>query len=401
MRQFLPFAVVLGLVFTSWFLFDMFREQVSDLWMNVAVRPEIHQLMEHSSNDLKQLAQLDPTNQNLYRQRFESLQDLRKTLNILALNRNNLVSRYEWLLALAFISVLAIAAVVASWQHRHTNQRLQKLQHPLRALATGAQIPANQTRGSGLFGRVEDMIATTAEHMQIQRERLRYLEHLDRWQESARWLGHEIRTPLTTLQFELERMFNLEAQTDREQALHRALGELQRLSRFARGFSNLSGIGQPQIEPVDLAAMLQHFETLFGSRWPRLKLAVQIDHPNAIHAVDESMLRQVLVNLCDNTHRAISPASGLLVIHLGATENTYFIDVTDNGPGLPSPIQSNLFVPYTTTRQNGQGLGLGLTISRKIMLDHGGDLVLKDTGPHGTCFRLIFDTLHAQPGDMS
>ena len=66
------------------------------------------------------------------------------------------------------------------------------------------------------------------------------------------------------------------------------------------------------------------------------------------------------------------------------------LDVSDSGGGIPEPLRAHVFDPYVTTRKSGEGMGLGLSISRKIMLDHGGELQLVAASPAGTTFRLIF-----------
>jgi len=63
------------------------------------------------------------------------------------------------------------------------------------------------------------------------------------------------------------------------------------------------------------------------------------------------------------------------------------LDVADNGPGIPPEIRPRVFEPYVTTRRVGEGMGLGLAISKKILLDHGGDLeVLASSGAGTTLF---------------
>jgi two-component system C4-dicarboxylate transport sensor histidine kinase DctB len=99
------------------------------------------------------------------------------------------------------------------------------------------------------------------------------------------------------------------------------------------------------------------------------------------------MLRQVLVNLCSNSARA-----GATTVSLGVVKNgsRVMLDVRDDGSGIPSSLRGRVFDPYVTTRKVGEGMGLGLSISRKLMLDHGGDLVLVETSEKGTTFRLLF-----------
>jgi C4-dicarboxylate-specific signal transduction histidine kinase len=62
--------------------------------------------------------------------------------------------------------------------------------------------------------------------------------------------------------------------------------------------------------------------------------------------------------------------------------------VADDGPGVAPDLRGRLFEPYTTSRRIGEGMGLGLAIARKILLDHGGDLELLAASAAGTTFRL-------------
>jgi signal transduction histidine kinase len=133
---------------------------------------------------------------------------------------------------------------------------------------------------------------------------------------------------------------------------------------------------------------------------------------------DRDLLRQVLVNLCDNSSQALAAASGgeaaanggaavrgTVTFTLtpdgrpgrgGATgwrdrtsSSVVALEVADDGPGIPGAVLPRLFEPYATTRRVGEGMGLGLAISRKILLDHGGDLELARTSAAGSVFRLL------------
>lgn len=66
------------------------------------------------------------------------------------------------------------------------------------------------------------------------------------------------------------------------------------------------------------------------------------------------------------------------------------LDVSDDGHGIAESLRDRVFDPYVTTQEVGEGMGLGLSISRKILLDHGGDLQLLATSETGTTFRITF-----------
>jgi C4-dicarboxylate-specific signal transduction histidine kinase len=100
------------------------------------------------------------------------------------------------------------------------------------------------------------------------------------------------------------------------------------------------------------------------------------------------MLRQVLVNLCSNSAMAID-GEGSVTFAVARRGGRVTLDVIDSGGGIPDTLRASVFDPYVTTRRTGEGMGLGLSISRKIMIDHGGDLQLAATSTSGTAFRLI------------
>jgi signal transduction histidine kinase len=103
--------------------------------------------------------------------------------------------------------------------------------------------------------------------------------------------------------------------------------------------------------------------------------------------VDADLLREVLANLCANSAAALREAGrgGVVRLTVGHDGERRTIDVVDDGPGLPEEMSGRLFQPYATFRRGG--LGLGLAISRKILLDHGGELELLPS-ERGAAFRL-------------
>ena len=105
---------------------------------------------------------------------------------------------------------------------------------------------------------------------------------------------------------------------------------------------------------------------------------------------DESLIIQVLNNLMKNAIEAMENISGG-VIELSAGENrsgNVEISVKDNGSGIPKELIGEIFVPFFTTRENGNGIGLSL--SRQIMRMHGGTIRVHSTPNHETIFTLVF-----------
>ena len=131
------------------------------------------------------------------------------------------------------------------------------------------------------------------------------------------------------------------------------------------------------VEEVGEALKLHQQETV---RWCN-----HVDNALAINA-DRERLYRVLLNLGRNAMEA-AIAGGEIYFTAACHGKDVFIEITDNGPGIPENIRAHLFQPFVGSARPG-GTGLGLATARDLVRAHGGDLVLRRTGQEGTCFRI-------------
>jgi two-component system C4-dicarboxylate transport sensor histidine kinase DctB len=105
---------------------------------------------------------------------------------------------------------------------------------------------------------------------------------------------------------------------------------------------------------------------------------------------DPLLLKQVLFNLAKNAVEA-APANRVQVsLTTGMkADGTPYLLFADDGPGIAAEVRRRLFQPYSSSKGPDQGMGLGLAIAKKVMQDHGGDIVLLAT-PHGAAFEMSF-----------
>jgi len=106
---------------------------------------------------------------------------------------------------------------------------------------------------------------------------------------------------------------------------------------------------------------------------------------------DSQQIEQVLLNLLQNACDAMSDQKRpkRLCIRTSLAQDNIRIDIEDNGPGIPKPIQDKIFEPFFTTKVEGKGTGLGLAISRRIIADHHGSMTVSSTQNVGTQFSVF------------
>ena len=161
--------------------------------------------------------------------------------------------------------------------------------------------------------------------------------------------------------------------------------DAERLERVARRFER---IGNPaRREPIGLGALADRVAGYFRPRLPRRAnpIELRLEAPGAGPMVegDPVLLEWALEALVKNAIDALQGRSGTIILRVGAEEGTAEVRVIDDGPGVPKDIRRTLFEPGITTKRGGWGIGLAL--SRRVVEDaHGGVLLLEPT-EKGAC----------------
>ncbi|MBT9098134.1 response regulator [Methylovulum psychrotolerans] len=112
-----------------------------------------------------------------------------------------------------------------------------------------------------------------------------------------------------------------------------------------------------------------------------ISVLLELDHSLAAVEMDADKIGQVLVNLMVNAQQALAGATKArtLLLQTGIADDFQYLRLVDNGAGVPEHIQGRIFEPFFTTKVEGIGTGIGLSVSRAILREHGGELVLENT----------------------
>lgn len=111
-----------------------------------------------------------------------------------------------------------------------------------------------------------------------------------------------------------------------------------------------------------------------------------------------SQINQVIMNIVVNAAHAIGTERGTITIRTGVDfgSGMVWIDISDNGSGIPKEIQSRIFDPFFTTKPIGAGTGLGLSLSYGIVQKHHGNIAIDSEPNRGTCFRITLPIQHSK-----
>ncbi|HEY8507520.1 MAG TPA: ATP-binding protein [Steroidobacteraceae bacterium] len=204
------------------------------------------------------------------------------------------------------------------------------------------------------------------------------------WQRLIRVIGHEINnslTPIKSLAATLRDMLARAPQNAPDQSeVLEGLGLIgdraASLSKFVATYSQLARLPPPAKHPLSLNALLARLVAI--DTFAR----VRIDAPTEIHVeADGGQLEQVLINLLKNAAEATGGEPDSVEVALRRTRDLVILEVRDTGPGIANP--DNLFVPFFTTKPGGGGIGL--TLSRQIVENHGGTLSLENRTDRTGC----------------
>jgi len=206
-----------------------------------------------------------------------------------------------------------------------------------------------------------------------QRREAQMLKALGAIGESASVLVHEIKNPITGIQLAVRAVADQLGEDSRE-ILNGFEQSLQRLERTMRRTLSFAKPLQPRLRPLDGARLLDRVarraRTELSSPAVRLELECAEDLPRL--EVDEALLEEALWNLVQNSFEALAAAGRVILAARRTEDRALELSVEDDGPGIPGYVLPNLFKPFTTTKE--QGTGIGLALCRKIAEAHGGEI---------------------------
>jgi signal transduction histidine kinase len=261
----------------------------------------------------------------------------------------------------------------------------------LEALASATAVALRNARLYGELGSQLEQLQRTQAQL-VQSAKLAAIGEL------AASVAHEINNPLTVVSGLSQLMQQTVPAESREgQRLTTIVSETQRAGRIVRDLLDFSRRREPRREPIAVNEVIERALDLLDVRLKR-RIEVQrvFDQDLPTTVGDRDQLTQVFVNLVGNASDAMSQG-GMLVVHTALQEAegggvAIVASVTDTGSGIRPEVLDHIFEPFFTTKPEGQGTGLGLSVTLGIVHAHGGTIDVESKLGQGTTFRVVLPT---------
>ena len=256
--------------------------------------------------------------------------------------------------------------------------------------------PIQTTKGMWVVASIVDISERKRLEMQLRRaERLAELGTL------ASGMAHEIGTPMNVILGRAEYLLQRTADEGMKKGLATIVTQVERITKVMNQLLTFARRRTPERRAVDLGEIVDDSLEMFQERIAHSRITVDKSIESSLPPVhaDRDQLIQVLINLVMNSLHAM-PEGGRLRLSLAREGSHVCLGVSDTGHGMPEEIRSKVFEPFITTKDFGKGTGLGLTVVKGIIEEHGGTIFVESVVDKGTTFWIRLPLDEAQDGGV-
>lgn len=197
---------------------------------------------------------------------------------------------------------------------------------------------------------------------------------------------HEIKNPLTSISGFAQIIESLTEDPMLKKHAHTIVDESMRLNKLARNLLSYAKVENLEIEVCDIKKLIKSsVEKLYPNiKEKKIKVFINLEDDLPFISVDKDKLTQVIINIVSNAIEAIDHENGIVMIGGETYNESFFIRIRDNGPGISEDIKEKIFIPFISSKKSGTGLGLAMV--KKIIEDHNGNIYINNELSRGTEF---------------
>jgi len=300
---------------------------------------------------------------------------------------------FIWAIAIIFIIVIALISIL-------TARKLSKnITNPIFALVEGFEDVKKgnletkvQVKAKDEIEYLIDSFNKMVEDLKLNREKLIYAEKVAAWRDVARAVSHEIKNPLTPISLSLSRIRKkiYDKSIDKDllnECFNTIEEEIESLRRLASEFSEFARMPKPQFKKENLNDIIKNVYSIYEFNEKGIEIEIDLNEDINQVLIDKDQIKRVLSNLIKNAIDA-SNTNSRIIIRSCVKNNTICLEIQDFGTGINEEIKEKVFEPYFTTKSRGSGLGL--SIVKRIIEEHSGEIEIHSKVDKGTTFIIKF-----------
>lgn len=345
---------------------------------------EVYQFSRDSSLDVVAFA-VDP---KIIEAKDQVTQSLRVYKFLSLMKKSVVEGQIIWGLATIFIIILTLSAIYAAkLLSRGISEPIGELVKGMQRVAAGDLSQPVAVRAKDEIKFLINSFNQMSHDLKVSQEKLVTAERLAAWQDVARKVSHEIKNALTPIQLSLRRLLSRldpDEQREIEEPLSTIHEEVESLRRLAEEFTTFARLPQANLKPENLNDVIRKVTTLIEAEPHSVFLKLELDGSLPPISLDREQMRRALHNIIKNSIEASERGRSIFVQTKRADKEnrTVQIIIRDQGAGMTPEVLSKIFEPYFTTKN--RGMGLGLSIVKRIIEDHNGEILFQSAPGKGT-----------------
>ena len=293
-----------------------------------------------------------------------------------------------WGLSTVFIIILTMSAIYAAkLLSRGISEPIGELVKGMQRVAEGDLSQPVEVKAKDEIKFLISSFNQMSHDLNVSQEKLVKAERLAAWQDVARKVSHEIKNALTPIQLSIRRLLSRLAPDDQkeiDEPLTTIQDEVESLRRLAEEFTTFARLPQVNLKSENLNELIRKVTTLIEAEPHSISVKLDFDESIPPLSLDREQMRRALHNIIKNSIEASERGSSIFIQTRRANKENrkILIEIRDQGAGMNQEVLSKIFEPYFTTKN--RGMGLGLSIVKRIIEDHNGEIVFESSPGRGT-----------------
>lgn len=299
-----------------------------------------------------------------------------------------LLNKYVKLIALVNIGIIALSILLSWFISKNLTKAISNFSDIITRITLFdkdmAPIKYYQNDELGaLVKAYNKMILQIQDH----KDRLAFSEKEKAWREMAKQVAHEVKNPLTPMKLTIQnfaRRFDPDAPDIKErlrEMTDSVVDQIDLVATVATAFSQFAQLPEKKNETFNLNNEIDSILRIFNND----RIFVHANKEDIMVNMDRIYLNRILTNLITNAKQAVEDHKQPIInVDVEQINKRVVIFVEDNGVGIPENMQERIFEPSFTSKSSG--MGLGLTMVRKMVEDYGGEITVKSEVGKGAKF---------------